>query len=274
MTKIFSIASWNVEHFGSRRSRRDIGPIIDFLAGQNADIVALYEVESGRVYRPILEKMPDFHFFITEGQQTQEILVGVRQGFPAYITQKVQFKSGQSTLRPGVLLTVKANYEYYPILFLHLKSLPDPKGFGLRNDMIRRAYNFQKVLAKAAGQQRVNFMFMGDLNTMGMDYYPRRRFDIPAQDEIAEIQRFSRYRDMRLLSKNAPATFSNGSQSYYPPADLDHVVAARHLQFRSFNGKDVDVRGWAKENSVSEQDAWIEKYSDHSLLYLEVIQEA
>ena len=270
MSKTFSVLSWNVEHFGGPVNRRPIQPIIDFIAAQDADVIALYEVESSHLYAPILEAMPDHHFFITEGEQIQEILVGIRQGVPAYITQKLEFKSGQSTLRPGVLATLLVDGVYYALLFLHLKSLPDPKGFGLRHDMIRRAYNFKQVLDKSAENPPVNYMFMGDLNTMGMDYYPKDKYDIPGSGEIAELKRFARYRKMRLLEKTALETFSNGSQSSYPPANLDHVVAANQMHFTPFNNKDVDVCGWVNEPTAQKQDEWIAKYSDHSLLYMEV----
>jgi len=261
MTRAFSVASWNVEHFGKYRKPRRVGSVVAFAAQQDSDILAIYEVENKRVFRPIIEAMPDYHFFITEGEQTQEILIGIRHGVSAYATQNLNFKSGQSTLRPGVLVTVHVDNAYYPVLFLHLKSMRDPRGFGLRHDMIRRAYDFQKTLTKAskslakeaadfAGEPApaqvppVNYIFVGDLNTMGLDYYPRSKFDIQGEDEIAELRRFGRYRNMRLLEKNAPATYYKNSASTKLLSNLDHVVAADHLQFEKFNGKDIDVRGW------------------------------
>jgi len=47
MAKAFSIASWNVEHFGATNKDHDkpkkpVGPIIDFLRGQAADVLAVY----------------------------------------------------------------------------------------------------------------------------------------------------------------------------------------------------------------------------------------
>ena len=60
MAKAFSVASWNVEHFGitdarSNKPKRPVKPIIDFLARQRADIVAIYEVRSPTVYGPLLK---------------------------------------------------------------------------------------------------------------------------------------------------------------------------------------------------------------------------
>lgn len=65
------------------------------------------------------------------------------------------------------------------------------------------------------------------------------------------------------------------SASSCDPADLDHVYAAKHLNFKKFKNdqnedKDVVVRGWVDKTSVPEQDRWIEDYSDHSLLYFEM----
>ena len=54
------------------------------------------------------------------------------------------------------------------------------------------------------------------------------------------------------------------------PSNLDHVVAAKHLKFKSFGGKPVDVRGWVDETTDKKKDAWTRKYSDHALLYFEV----
>lgn len=269
MAVAFSVASWNIEHFGSALAAgRDPETVLSFLAEQDPDVIGIYEVSSSRVFGPLVEAFPDHTFHITEGPQTQEILVGTRQGLPAFVTQKTEFKSGQSTLRPGVLLTVQTSGTFYPILFLHLKSLPDPKGFGLRDDMMRRALRFRAVLNEAAGG-RAHYIFVGDLNTMGLDY-PYRAHDIAADEEIAELERRTGYQDLRLLTKTAPHTWWNGTGSEYPPADLDHVVAAEHLAFTDVGGAEVDVRGWPTLDTDAAKTDWIRQHSDHGLLYFEV----
>lgn len=154
MAKAFSVASWNVEYFGAKNKGNDkpkkpIGPIIDFLAGQGADVVAVYEVVGKIVFEEIVTKMPGYQFHITEGPQSQEILVGVKKSLTSFFTQKTGFKSGAAMLRPGALLTLRIGSENYPLLFLHLKSLSVPKGFGLRDDMTERAIDFRKTLNKA-----------------------------------------------------------------------------------------------------------------------------
>ena len=84
MAKAFSVASWNVEHFGAINKNHDqpkkpIGPILDFLARQAADVIAVYEVVGKIVFEHIVQAMPGYHFHITEGPQSQEILVGVKK---------------------------------------------------------------------------------------------------------------------------------------------------------------------------------------------------
>lgn len=59
----------------------------------------------------------------------------------------------------------------YPVLFLHLSSGPDPRGWGLRDDMLERAIEFYRTLKKTAGAAPANYLFLGDLNTMGLKYY-------------------------------------------------------------------------------------------------------
>jgi hypothetical protein len=73
---------------------------------------------------------------------------------------------------------------------------------------------------------------------------------------------------MRLLAKDEPATWWNGGTSL-PPSNLDQVVAADHLLFKTFKGAEVTVLGWPKEPPAN-QLAWIDDYSDHGCLYLEV----
>jgi len=280
MAKAFSVASWNVEHFGAkdknrRRPKKPIEPIIEYLASQRADVLAIYEVVGSVVFEEMVTRMPEYQFNITEGPQSQEILVGVKKTFTSFFTQKLEFKSGSAALRPGALLTLVVDGVNYPLLFLHLKSLSVPKGFGLRDDMIERAISFRKVLdrahKRAGGVGRSNFVFLGDLNTMGMNLTYSGK-DITGAEEIERLRRRLGYRsvEMKIAQKNADATYWPGQNSSYDPANLDHVVAADHLVFRNFSGAEVDVRGWVEESTDHAKDRWAENFSDHALLYFEV----
>ena len=271
MAKAFSVASWNVEHFKDDRSR--VERVVTFLKKQKPDIFALYEVEGSEVFKELVQTMKDYTFHVTEGPQVQEILLGVRQGLTAFFTQKIEFKSGATAMRPGALLTVTVADKHYPLLFLHTASGNDPRGLGLRDDMMLRAVEFRKPLdaaAKKAGGDSANYIFLGDFNTMGMEYKFVKGRDISPEDELVKLTKEAKKRNMRMLTKSAPATWSNGSKSSIPDSNLDHVVAADHLFFTQFDGNDVSVRGWAEKKTTQEKDEWIKQFSDHSMLYFEV----
>jgi hypothetical protein len=242
---------------------------VGLLEEQNPDVFALYEVEGKKVFDELVSQMADYQFHITEGPQTQEVLVGARTGLTAFFTQKVEFKSGNSLLRPGALLTLTVSGKNYSILFLHTKSSAAPIGLGIRDDQFERALKFRKTLDDAAGGAgKANYLFLGDLNTMGMKYPFGKA--IESDLELKKLDQGAGRRKMRRLSKNSPHTWSNGSGSSIPPSNLDHVVAAEHLAFRQFGGADIDVRGWPKLKKEAEQDKWIRDFSDHALLFLEV----
>ena len=271
MSKAFSILVWNVEHFGAtdkkkKKPKKKIGPIIKKIADSKADIVAIIEVRSSLVAAELMKELPDHFFFITEGEQMQEILVGIRKSLPAFITQKNEFQAGQTTLRPGLLVTPMVDGEAYPLLFLHVKSMPDPRGFGIRNYMTKKAFDFRKVLKDAIGGKTPNYIFLGDLNTMGMNYFGSDK-DISGGREIKELAAAAKRRNMRLLSKDHSATYWSDE---YGESDLDHVVAMDHLKFKTFGGKEVRVSGWNNKNTDAERKDWVKKYSDHAMLYLEV----
>jgi exonuclease III len=269
MSKAFSLASWNVEHFNDDPKR--IERVVDFLKQQSPDVFALYEVEGKEVFGGLVKQMPDYQFHITEGPQVQEILIGVKHGFTAFFTQKLEFKAGIQTLRPGALLTLTIAGDNYTILFLHTKSSSKPIGLGIRDDQFERALQFRSVLDKAAGGKgKARYLFLGDLNVMGMDYPFQKDIDPPV--ELKKLDQDAQKAQMRRLLKNKPATWWNGKGSKYPPGDLDQVVVSESLRFKSFNGKDIDVRGWPAFKSEQEQTDWIKTYSDHGLLYLEVLR--
>ncbi len=272
MPKLFSVASWNVEHFKDDRGR--IERVLQFLNAQKPDLFALYEVEGAAVFSALMAEMPGYTFQITEGPQTQEILIGVRKSLTAFITQKIEYKSGTTHMRPGQLVSVSVGGETYAVLFLHVASGTNPRGMGLRDDMIDRALEFKKVLDKAV-KGKAKYLFLGDLNSMGLEY-PFGR-DIPFSDELRkwDARAARKSIDMRRLEKTHPFSWSNGSDSRIAPSNLDHVYAANGIKFKTFKAPggavaEVDVRGWVNFESAEDQDKWISDFSDHSLLYLEV----
>jgi hypothetical protein len=271
LAKAFSVASWNVEHFADKEGRNE--ERIAFLAEQKPDVLAIYEVEGKDVWSELMNAMPRYSFFITEGRNTQEILLGIAPGITGFLTQRTEFQEQNAFMRPGALLTVEVDKERYAMLFLHVASWPRAGGFGLRADMIDRAFEFRKVLDKAAGG-KANYIFLGDLNSMGLDYeYGKtgNKIDhdrIPAEHEISRLEYLGSKYGMRLLSKNSDATFGDPKKKSLR-SNLDHVLASENLKFKSFGGAEVDVRGWPKL-PADQQSEWMTTYSDHALLYFEV----
>jgi exonuclease III len=269
VAKAFSVVSWNCEHWKDDDSRN--ADRIAFLASQKADVIALYEVEGREVWRAVMAGLPGYSFFITEGQNTQEILVGVASGITTFLTQRVEFQSRDAFMRPGAFLTVRDDDVDYSMLFLHLASMPDARGFGLRTDMIERAFKFKEHLDETS-QGKANFMFMGDLNVMGLDYVYGKDGSsllhdrVSAEDELAAVAYRAGKVDMRVLSKTVDFTW-HGDRNMR--GNLDHVVASDQIEFEQVGGKEVEVRGWPQRPDAEQED-WVEKFSDHALLYFEV----
>lgn len=269
MAKAFSVASWNVEHFRSHGVSSRVEDVVQFLADQNPDVFALYEVEGKDVFEALTTLMPGYTFHITEGSQVQQILLGVRSGLTAFFTQKTEFRSGVSLLRPGALLTITVAGENYPLLFLHTKSGTDPRGLGLRDDMLDRAVDFAATLDRATPEGKpANYIFLGDFNIMGMQYRYVRDRDILAAQELEKLARSAKRRKMQVLQKDEVNTWWGGGK--LEPSNLDFVVARNHLRFKKFNGVEVTVRGWPKLADEAERLEWVRELSDHGLLFFQV----
>ncbi|RNJ63268.1 MAG: endonuclease/exonuclease/phosphatase family protein [Porphyrobacter sp. IPPAS B-1204] len=278
------IMTWNIEHFSGHEATDARAPakradrlkrVIEFIEQEKPDVFGISEVTSGFVYESMVKAFPRHTFNITTGQQSQEILIGVRQGLGSFFTQKDEFKRNNIYLRPGALLTVHEGDVHIPILFVHLKSLPDPEGFGLRDAMLERIYSLKLALDKAAvklqgrGDAKANFIVLGDYNTMGLDYF-RKDHDIPMEREIAVMTERMKMRKMRKPTTSHPHTFFNGSTSSLPPSELDHVFVAQHVELDRSAGYEVEIGGWAKLASNAERDDWIERFSDHAPLIFTV----
>ena len=202
------------------------------------------------VFRAMVTRFAGYAFSITEGPQTQEILIAVRGGISAFVTQRNEFKRSNPHLRPGALLTVtNSSGQSLPILFAHLKSSPSPEGFGLRDAMFQKVKRLKKKINEQADGDS-EMILVGDLNTMGLNITHSKK-DLSGQEEIARVEKVLRTAGLRNLSKSHPFTYSEGSSSRYKPAALDHVFATDGLKFRAqCSGAEVLVGGWAMEQSL------------------------
>jgi len=289
MAKVFSVTSWNVEHFKniSASDTARIQRVAKFIAGNDGgptsvpDVFVLYEVEGKDIYQDFMNEFPDHRFHLTEGKQTQKIFVGVHRRLQTFSTQRLEFKTGREYQRPGLLLTIRIGGIDYSLLFLHIRSGSGTEDFGLRDAALIHAFNLKKALDKASGGN-ANFIFLGDLNTMGIDdpVPYSKLMDLTSEKEVARIAYWAKKRDMVLLNKEITSinsvdkevTWYNGSSDYIP-TNLDHVVASEHLDIRSQENShfNVAVLGWPKL-AQSEWIYWFSQYSDHAMLYFEVWQ--
>ena len=155
------------------------------------------------------------------------------------------------------------------MLFMNIDSSPTAQGMGLRHEMMLRAFRYRGRLDKLAWEQgdaKVNYIFLGDLETMGMDHPYNKSIDAETELRKWDEDECQKY-NMRRLSKTHKLTYKScdGSRE----GNYDHVFAAEHLKFTKFGDSEVDVRGWITEPEEKQKE-WREKYSPHSLLYFEV----
>jgi len=283
MPKKFSVATWNVEHFHNEPSR--VKKIAEFIKGQHGgpptvpDVFVLFEVEGKEVFQEFMTQFPDHRFHLTEGKQTQELFIGVHRKYQSFTTIRLEFKVMRDSLRPGLLLTLSANGIYYSLLFLHLKSGDKTEDHGLRDSSLLSAFSLKKALDEAGGGQH-NYIFAGDLNTMGIDDPApwSKTLDFGSENEIERISKWAAKKDMKLLSKDKTpvngetkeVTWYNGSSGYVP-TNLDHVVVSDHMDILDHTGRqnNISLFGWSKLPQ-NHWNNWFTDFSDHCLLYFEV----
>jgi len=281
--KTLKILSWNVEHF----SMNKVEEVAEIIMSYDPDVFGIYEVEAGMIYKFMLDYFPGYSVFITEGQQRQEILVACRNSFEGIkFQQKKEFKSGNPALRPGAFLTFRYPQKgIYNFLFLHTDSGTTAVDFGNRTEMFEHAFNLKRKLDHSHGAE-VNFIMLGDLNTMGLKYpRPFKRDKIVQTITEMEYIDFwsSRKGDSGSYRKVIPHVrrLSKPTGTYYSKtygvSDLDHIVASRHLKFLpQYNHGETDkyevkLDGWRKYiNSETKLKKFVEEISDHCLLFCEL----
>ncbi len=267
----FSILSWNIEHFKGNEAR--VKKAADHIKQFDPDVFGLLEIENMDVLNLMKDHFPDYNFNITDGPETQEILVSYRQDKfdQVAFTQKREFKAYNPYLRPGALLTLRSGSIYYNILFLHMDSGTDAPAFGNRVEMFDHVWKLKKAIDKMASKS--NLVVLGDFNTMGMQY-PKKSQKNPAFSGLAEIDAvgiFAAKSNMVLLEKEHDATWTSTTMT----SDLDHVLASDHLMVANAGNKpdgtpfQVRVSGW-QELSGSAKKTFVDTISDHCSLYIEI----
>ena len=279
------ILSWNVEHFKMNKTVE----VAEIIKSYDPDVFGIYEVEAKEIYAFMLDYFPGYSIFITEGQQIQEILVACRNTMEAIkFQQKKEFQSGNLSLRPGAFLTFQyPNKGLYNFLFLHTDSGFGPVDFGNRTEMFEHAYNLKRKLDFDNNRQPVNFVMLGDFNTMGLEYPRPYKSDKIAQTwtELSYLDFYANKRSgsneykslipkLRRLNKPTGTYYS----STFGISDLDHIIVSDHLrcqpQTNYFKSGSFEVKldGWIKyKKDKVKLNKFITEISDHCLLYCELI---
>jgi endonuclease/exonuclease/phosphatase family metal-dependent hydrolase len=267
---MFSVLSWNVEHFKGGASR--VAAVAAHIKSQNPDVFGLFEVEGADVLGLMKDHFPQYDFHITDGPQDMEIIVAHRQGKFTQIafTQKREFQAFNPKLRPGALLTLRTQGELYNLLFLHTDSGTTAPDFGNRQEMVEKIANLKKAIDKLA-QGAGRLIVMGDLNTMGLFFPTKKKADqrVSAVQEIKALDDAGGKMKMSLLAKEFHLTFNNGSLT----SDLDHVLASDVLNFEQLGAAGapfvVSVRGWQQLSGQARKN-FIDTISDHCSLLVKV----
>jgi hypothetical protein len=272
--KKFSLVSWNVEHFRENAGRTE--RIAKEMKSLKPDIFAIYETEDVSIMALMQVHFPNYDYFITDGPELQEILVGCRRGVfdQKVFTQKREFKVNNPALRPGALLSVSKNNQWFHLLFLHTDSGTDASAFGNRFEMLTKIQKMAEALSR--GMPSAGILITGDLNTMGMQFPTptKTNLRVKATDEISGMSKLLGKQSITLARKEFDATWISNDHSY--TSDLDHVwhnqqVTLKKLGRRA-DGNDffVRVKGW-QQLSGEPRRKFTSIVSDHCLLYMEIV---
>ena len=269
----FSILSWNVEAF--KGSEAQLTRVAAHIRNVDPDVFGLFEVENINIIALIGKHLPAYDYSLTDGPENKEILVGVRRGKfqQSIFSQKREFKAFNPALRPGALMSVSYEGEFYNILYLHTDSGTEAASFGNRSEMFGKIWSLRRALQKQATGGATKFIALGDLNTMGLQYPVPKKANtkISEADEITAVETFGKVESMVLLRKEFGKTFNNGRLT----SDLDHILATDNVKFRELGVVDgqpfyVRVTGWQQLNGSARKE-FIETVSDHCSLYCEVL---
>ncbi len=273
----FSFLSWNIRHFkGSAARLREVD---QFITQLNPDVFGLIEYQGKSSIRELMvDHFPEYDFAVTDSTGNLELVIATRRGkFDQVVwTQKRTFNDRGRKLRPGALISLRLNNEFYNLLFLHTDSGTTETDYNNRQKVFKKIWKLEKALAKRASSGRANLIVLGDLNTMG------KGRTITGKAEISKLSRAANRNGMRILSKDYDATWSQWGKGPRGnrrklrvselegllTSDLDHVIASNALNFEPVgdNNEDVAVKGW-QQLSGSDKTSFLWDLSDHCGLF-------
>lgn len=291
----FSVAFWNVENFWGKKSRsRKVENRIRSLTKTSdpPDVIGFCEVKDKTLMRQlIMQNFEEYDFAMSDtaiipkrgrGRKAQiEILVGWRRGIfdQAMYTQRIELTGGRTTIRPGALLNVRTDGDWYSLLFLHTKSGANTKSYGVRKKQFSQVFSLKRKLDSidpSGRGRKARLIVVGDLNTMGNGPKgsPRK---VSGAQEVRKLKSQAARNDMTMQFKEFENTF-NQRHPRQLTSNLDHVLTSKPVKLKTLGkttaGKPFTVRveGW---NQLLGDKAKLHDFedtlSDHSALYFEVL---
>lgn len=277
----FTFMSWNVRNYKGSKSRlEDADKLITRLS---PDVLGLLEFKAKRQARELMfDRFPEYDFAATDSTGGLEVIIGFRRGrFEQVIwTQRLNFNNAPRTLRPGALISVNFEGEWYTLLYLHTDSGTKKKDYDNRWSAFRKIWKLEKALKRSSRTGKPNLIVLGDLNTMGQGS------TVSGDEEIQLLERKARQNGMLMLTKDAAETWhewGKGSRrnrrklkvrelAEAMQSNLDHVIASRNLDFVAHGDDDqaaIHVEGWQQLTGAKRVD-YLWSLSDHSALFGEV----
>ena len=179
----FSFLSWNVRHFRGTDQQR-IQNVDKIITDLNPDVFGLLEFQAKKQMRGLmLNSFPEYDFAVTDSKMGIEITVGWKRGKfkQAIWTQRREFLNNDLNMRPGGLLSVNYEGEFYNLLFLHTDSGTSKKDYENRQAMFKKIWSLNKALKNASSSGNPPTLLPCDENTMG------RGTMLTGEDEIEEL---------------------------------------------------------------------------------------
>jgi len=276
----FTFMVWNVRHFKGERRRLD--EVDRFISNVDPDCFGLIEYQGkSSILELMVDRFPEYDFAVTDSTGNLEVVVGYRRGkFDQVVwTQKRKFNDRKRVLRPGALISLRCDGEFYNLLFLHADSGNTATDYANRKAVFSKVWKLREALQRRSATGRANLIVLGDLNTMG------RGKTISGQYEINWLARTAEKKKMKLLEKDAKTTWSQwgkgprGNRRKLKVAeldglkesDLDHVIASDDVSFvtRGDNEQPIHVEGWQQLDGAAKT-SFLWNLSDHCALVGEV----
>lgn len=266
---------------GSKSRLEDADKLLTDLS---PDVFGLLEFRAKRQARELMfNRFSEYDFAVTDSTGGLEVIIGFRRGkFDQVIwTQRRNFNNRPRTLRPGALISVNFQGEWFNLLYLHTDSGAAKDDYKNRWKVFKKIWKLDEALKQSSTSGKSNLIVLGDLNTMG------NGSTISGDKEIQMLGKKAKQNGMFLLAKDDPETWHEWGKGprgkrrklkvkELPSAmrsDLDHVIASGNLKFVA-HGSDgqslIHVEGW-QQLKGSDRVNFLWSLSDHSALFGEVM---